>query len=496
MSLSIYINSGKYNLSTQVNLVAGFINPSPNTYNHRMEIEVTYNKTNYLGISSPNSKTITFIQQVDDDGECTFDISPIYQSIVTPMIMSASPSNVQGTYTPITKDSIHNLPIKEGTATKILSWGILEQRGSQTFRGNANYLTCRFYEMFSTTPSGSPVRDPSSVIEKNIYMMWGRANESDPIEINFDEYKLNGITKKFLSSNYNIVDGESHINIGKDELHTIAFLTKSAINTTAGVKFIQVEYFDSSSSSLGTTQIWNRNLSGGSDNPDPHHEDLKNEGFFLYCGIGLKNLDEIDLSEGSYSGVLPSGVSGGIDNIKYYKVTMTDPTFPQPAITSMTYVFNVVDYCDRYNTSRLSYMNRFGAWEYITLNKGKESEIKVKKEYINKPLLSDVGGTQFQGGIYTDISYPKNVAKQGQMASSVATTETFTLSTGYLKPYEINQIQDMMMSPQIHILDGEEAKALILETSTMKLKGDKNTGLYKYDLEFKYASPKYRTTYS
>jgi hypothetical protein len=44
------------------------------------------------------------------------------------------------------------------------------------------------------------------------------------------------------------------------------------------------------------------------------------------------------------------------------------------------------------------------------------------------------------------------------------------------------------------LLDGDNAKALILETSTMKLKREKNRGLFQYELKFSFANPKFRTT--
>ena len=139
-------------------------------------------------------------------------------------------------------------------------------------------------------------------------------------------------------------------------------------------------------------------------------------------------------------------------------------------------------------------MNRFGAWEYITLNKEKTEELQVKREYITKPVYNQSTGLSTFSNTLIDSAYPLDVAKQGMMTTSVNPTESFTLFTDNLKDYQIEQIKDMMMSPQIHLLDGDNAKALILEKTTMKLKGEKNTGLYEYELKFKYANPKYSTT--
>jgi len=496
MSLSVYINDTKFNLSTQINLFGASITPAVNTYNHQVLVELTYNlASNYNNPSI--SKTVSFVQKTDGNGYCQFNLSDIYQTIVTPMIMGARKSDVASFGSPFSRESIHNLPLKSSATNYLFSWSILEgipatsEVDNQEFRGNANVLDFKFYEMNSTTADGIPQKDVATEITKKVFMFWGRANESDPIEINFDEYKMTGNTKKFLSSNYNYVDGIPNVNIGKDEYHTIAFLNRCEINPGSQPGMVTIVYYDASSNFLANLRLKNTQQTGGIYAEDTTDVEANKEGFYLHCGIGLKNLDKLTTNE-FYSGTLPSGVAGGIDAIKSYEVKMRDVSNINDMST--TYKFNVVDYCDRYEQSRIAYMNRFGAWEYMTFNKEKENDLDVKREYINKPLLSNIRGFQSLGDVFVDSSYPPNVAKQGKMTTSVSANESFTLFTDNLKDYEIDMVKDLMMSPQIHILEGEEAKALILETSNMKLKGDKNTGLYKYELRFKYASPKYRTT--
>jgi len=496
MSLSVYINDTKFNLSTQINLFGASITPAVNTYNHQVLVELTYNFASDYSNGSI-SKTVSFVQKTDGHGYCQFNLSDIYQTIVTPMIMGAKKSDVTSFGSPFSRDSIHNLPIESANTSYLFSWSILEgayatgEVDNQEFRGNANVLDFKFYEMYSTTADGIPQKDASTEITKKVFMFWGRANESDPIEINFDEYKMDGISKKFLSSNYNYVDGIPNVNIGKDEYHTMAFLNRCQINATAETGFLQAIYYDENDAVLGNLSMKQNHQTGGSYQATATDPSANLEGFYLHGGVGLKNLDKLPINT-LYFGTLPSNVSGGIDAIKRYTITMRNATNTLPM--SLSYNFNVVDYCNRYEQSRIAYMNRFGAWEYMTFNKEKENDLDVKREYINKPLLSNIRGLQSLGDVFVDSSYPPNVAKQGKMTTSVSANESFTLFTDNLKDYEIDMVKDLMMSPQIHILEGEEAKALILETSNMKLKGDKNTGLYKYELRFKYASPKYRTT--
>ena len=496
MSLSVYINDSKFNLSTQINLFGASINPAANTYNHQVLVELTYNLASDYGNTSI-SKTVSFVQKTDGNGYCQFNLSDIYQTIVTPMIMGAKKSDLASYGVPFGRESIHNLPLKSAQLNYLFSWSILEgipataEVDNQEFRGNANVLDFKFYEMNSTTADGIPQKDASTEITKKVFMFWGRANESDPIEINFEEYKMDGITKKFLSSNYNYVDGVPNVNISKDEYHTISFLNRCQINQGAETGYLQAIYYDENGSVLGNLSMKQSHQTGGVYQADATDVAANREGFYLHCGVGLKNLEKLTLNT-FYFGTLPSNVTGGIDAIKSYTITMRNASNTAPM--SLSYKFNIVDYCNRYEQSRIAYMNRFGAWEYMTFNKEKENDLDVKREYINKPLLSNIRGLQYLGDVFLDSSYPPNVAKQGKMTTSVSANESFTLFTDNLKDYEIDMVKDLMMSPQIHILEGEEAKALILETSNMKLKGDKNTGLYKYELRFKYASPKYRTT--
>ena len=121
--------------------------------------------------------------------------------------------------------------------------------------------------------------------------------------------------------------------------------------------------------------------------------------------------------------------------------------------------------------------------------------LKGTKQYLTKPVINQqVGLSQFTSDA-KNIAYPPNVAKQGVMATSVEARITTTMWTDNLEEdWQVNQIRDLMMSPQIHLIDGEKAVALILENSKLQLKREKNRGIKQYELKFTFANPKYRTT--
>jgi hypothetical protein len=490
---TIGINDSGFNISTGVNLAYVDLYQPVGSYKYRILCELTYH-TSLPSLSTPTTKTISFSQQVNEEGAVIFNFSEIFQSIVTPQITPSQKSDVPTTAVPNQYTSIHTLPNQNAGSTRLFSMGLLgHESGMTAFRGVAGYIDLKFWEFYSTTANGIPAKQGSSM-DKKMYMFWGRANESDPVIIDFDDYKLENSTKSFLSSNYLKVMAEPRIYIGKDELHTISFLNRNRINVNAEPYLLEVKFYDSAYSQLGALSILNELASGGAYESSPSVAPDIYEAFYLFMGCGLENLQKLDLSEASYTGVLPDSVVGGRDAIGYYSIQFIDST--ESNYMSQRYNFEIVNYCDRYEQSRLAYMNRFGAWEYITLNREKTSELKVKREYVTKPLINQGISLAGYGDAYMESSYPPEVAKQGKMTTLVRPEEKLTLFTDNLQDYEIEQIKDLMMSPQIHLMDGENAKALVLETSSMKLKDEKNTGLYNYELRFAYASPKYRSTHS
>ncbi len=482
-NLTIAVNDSGFNMSTGTN-IAVVSTTTTGDYKYRFLIEVTYNTQ----INTPlASKTISFTQQKNQEGLGIFNLSEIYRSIVTPQITSAFLDNV-GESVPYRHSSIHTMPYFNGANQLIFSAGLIgEVSGYESFRGVANVLFIKFWEYYATTPDGIPAKQGTAT-SKDIYLLYGRGEADDPIIYDFSPYELSSTTKKFLSSNYNFDGTQYNINIGKEEYHTMAFLNRNAVNTSAQPYYIRVRFFNTSGAFISTLTLQNNSQAGGDYASTP--SDLANEKFYLFVGVGLKNLSEIDNTLSPYTGDVPSNGSVGGQVIGSYEVSATTSGNAQ---VSYPYIFNIIEYCTMYEQSRLCYMNKFGAWDYITLNKDKEEEIKIHREYITKPLLNQANNLGGFGDEYLNASYPPDVAKQGKMTTSVKTDYMFTLFTDNLKDYEIDQIQDLMMSPQIHLLDGDNAKALVLETSNMKLKGAKNTGLYQYELKFRFANPKYRT---
>lgn len=487
-------------------------------YKLRFLCEITYYTDFYN--TTGGSKTIQFVQQPTQQvgiySSAVFNLTEIINSIVTPQITSSNLANPPDPTAIVATEvfNIHALPSYNGNVgEKIYSNGMLMQIatvGNEDIRGVSNVMLCNFYEMYSITEDGMPVKDQSTEVSKRLYVFKGRG-QSDygalpDLKNIYGQYN-NGSTKPVLTSNYNPTGGgnfEYEINIGKDEFHTMSFFGRSNITPASVCEAFQVKYYKASDDSYLGQGTCTMSLSGGGAKYWENYIDNIYPDFYRICGVGFENLnrlnfDQLDPSK-TYYGNPPSAFEGWIPIAGMYytfQLGSLAPTTHAFTGCSALYKFNIVQYCDRYEQTRLSYMNKFGAWEYITLNKKKEETLKVEKEYITKPLLNQSSYPRFSSGFdvpdeYINAAYPLNVAKRGKMATSVRPTEHITLFTHNLKPYEIEQIKDMMMSPEIHDVTTINAQALILENTEMKLKGLKNTGLYEYELKFSYANPKNR----
>lgn len=488
MSIVVDLNNADFSLSSGVNLAYVNVSKVAGTYNHKVLLELTY--VDY-GATSPSTKTISFANSLDNSDNVLFDLTTIYETIVTPMIASAKGLDDDGFALMETIGSIHNMPNEITATTPLFCRSNLEFSGYSSFRGNGNYLTLKFYEMNSSTATGTPVKDASTEVVKNVFLMYGRANDDDPVQIEWTDYKLTGNTKKLLNSNYYEINGQPNIDIRLNDFHTCAFFNMCNVNQGARPQKLVFNYFNGSTQ-LGQLEALNLSGSGGGYDSDPTATGLQSTLFILHFGCGLENLQRLDMTESEYSGTKPDDVSGGRSAITHYTMKVVQVSTPSDLEKSKTYKFNIKNYCDRYEQTRLAFLNRFGVWEYYTFNKAKTSELKVEKQtmdmskFTRQPNFGSVGG-------FLNSAYSPDLAKQGTRITSMNYDETFTLFTDYLEDYELEIMKDIMMSPQIHMLEGTTAKALILDNTSMTLKGEKETGLYKYEFKFKYALPKHKS---
>lgn len=493
MALSVHTDE-KPRMSTGTNIII-CTTTTTNVFKFRFHCRVTY----YIDGETATKQSI-FVQPKNSNGVGVFNMMEIYRSVVTPMIRTHSLQNHKGTSIPADIWPIHNLPLNQYTDYYLFSRPFLsDSSGWLSFQGQCNKIELRFNEMYSTTAGGVPTIQGSPVDKKN-YVFYGRGERNDYPGTNvLDGYQLTGTDKLFLTNNYKTGNFGNKIGfIGRNQRMTMTFRNGHDSGAApTDTKYIRFIYYNSAGTILGFLVAENEDDSGGKYGGVTGAGNDERS-FFLIVGTGLKNLDELDTSMDPYSGVTPADAESNMnDTIAYYTIFAEDSSFNR---ISQVYRMNVTQPCGRYEETRLAYLNKFGCWEYINLNKERKEFLKVKRDTINKPIihgevppLSVASGTQFN-------TYPENMPNQGVMVTNVKVEEELSLFTQNLDNNDLLRIQDLIMSPQIHMCvndeNGEntdEWVALICKTNKIDIKEKGVPRLYNYNLKFTFADPKYRT---
>ena len=136
-----------------------------------------------------------------------------------------------------------------------------------------------------------------------------------------------------------------------------------------------------------------------------------------------------------------------------------------------TYIFKAE--CEtKYNPLRIDYINRFGAWDFITFFKARTQQWEVKnKEYQLLP---------------NDVNY--NVLRGESKAFNYEAKQSIKVNTGWVDETYNEFIKDLMTSETILLYDyeTETQKPVKLKTMSTDLKTSLQDKMINYQIEFEY----------
>lgn len=136
-----------------------------------------------------------------------------------------------------------------------------------------------------------------------------------------------------------------------------------------------------------------------------------------------------------------------------------------------TYIFKTE--CEtKYKPIRVDYINRLGAWDFITFFKARTENWEVKnKEYQLLP---------------NDINY--NQLRGESKAFNYEAKKSIKLNTGWVEEYYNELIKDLMVSETILLYDYEEETQTTVKLKTMAtdLKTSLQDKMINYQIEFEY----------
>lgn len=136
-----------------------------------------------------------------------------------------------------------------------------------------------------------------------------------------------------------------------------------------------------------------------------------------------------------------------------------------------TYIFKAE--CEtKYIPIRIDYINKYGAWDFITFFKAKTENWEVKnKEYQLLP---------------NDVNY--NPLRGESKAFNYEVKQSIKVNTGWVEEYYNELIKDLMVSETILLYDyeTETQKPVKLKTMTTDLKTSLQDKMINYQIEFEY----------
>ena len=342
---------------------------------------------------------------------------------------------------------------------------------------NVRYLAIRFKIEYLGADASYPnvVNNASgnSVDTTTFTIFNGYLKETDALEYggsanqNFgwdwrDNFLLDVATKRFLT-NAPFVQSANLEDYG-----TVAFLQPEIVDPIDEITHIQLNYFDSDGSPIGTEDV-DLTSANGAFNTYTNTAEKQ----ILYFGCFPANLRNTSTT---FNALVSAGtIQGGKINLI--------ATNSGSAMTK-TYTININCPDGKgFEPIRLCWLNQYGAWDYFTFNKKSTRSVSTQGSTYNQ-----LAGT-WNGSTYRADSY-----KGGKKSFRVNATEKIKMNTDYVSADHNTIFEELINSPEVYILDGFQSdnfKALLntyvtpvrLTTSSFTRKTVANDKLIQYSFE-------------
>lgn len=337
-------------------------------------------------------------------------------------------------------------------------------------RDNLNRISfeigCSFYNADNGNFAPSkPTPINSTKYIYNRYYFWNAVRQHQYGDVtNFEQYILDGGTKKFLT-NFTFVNHRIRTN----DYHTLAFFNGNFCLTSGGsthgghqnnavcynsrVNRVYANLFDADGNSIVQGYVDNNNVNGGttinpplySNNYNQLHPYIEDEGL-LYVGVGPANiLDKKWVTNAGAPFTLAQ-----FQQASYYKVWAAGSPTPNDKHSEIYHFDMQQDDCKGYETIRLAYLNRVGAWDYYNFTK-KSTQIteitrsNFKQFYGYNPY--EVGGKAAGIGNYWDYG----TYDGGTKTYNVNAINTVEANSNWIREDEALLLEELFTSPDTYM---------------------------------------------
>jgi hypothetical protein len=362
-------------------------------------------------------------------GSGIFDLGPIACNYVSPDYLGGKIDNTNNNFSEYKGQDFHS--------TKPHPIHLIDMYS--TNRKSCIFMQVRF-KVESAPNLASPVAVvPTNAQDSDVMVLYnGIMDETDILNLdasgnygfNLDiiNFIPNDTSSKFLTN-----AGTTQY-IKNNQYMTVAFFSEydddfvvGAGGTHAAVKdaYITVE------TKSGSTAVFSRPITPGNGG---HHGTLADSNTRMqFLGIGTANITNSGIT-------LPS-------NWDYYKIQLVanDGTSSPQYVSDTYYFYRQEDDC-RYPTIRLTWLNKFGAWDYYNFNKKSINTLNAERTTYTQ-LKGEWNKAKFQYHGYRGgkKSYVNNVS------------ENITLNTDYITEDEAIWLEELFISNDVFIVHDDTA---------------------------------------
>lgn len=284
----------------------------------------------------------------------------------------------------------------------------------------------------------------------------GLSSSALALEFDFVPYILTGDTKSFLSE----LDASVNRKLRRSDYHTIAGFSGTWSAYSSSLGGIQIKEYDASGSLLTSRFLTNNSANGGEPfaTSDNHNQGL------LYIGVGGANFSN-------------SGNALNADTTYY---TVQALTAAGGLAKSKLYTFDIIDDdCKGYDTIRLAWLNRLGAWDYYCFTKKSTKSVNVRKKLYRKTV-----------GNWADnpsTGYTYSQYERGNSTVGVSALDTFTANTDFISEAEAIYLESLYTSPNVYMLDGNDTIPVVVTDTKYTKQSLANDQLMQYTINIEKA---------
>ena len=281
------------------------------------------------------------------------------------------------------------------------------------------------YEYATTALGAVTTGTPQTFAEYRVFN--GCQQIEDGLTYDYTPHILDGETKSVLSN----LDSTVARKLRRTDYATVAFFNGAFENLDGTTEYsdankTHLKFYDSDDAQIGLTQAFHTNTAANNGAPASSTTNGTLKGL-LYLGVGAQNITDSGIT-------IPA-------NASYYTIQFMSLTYSNAR--SKLYTFKLQDDdCKGYETIRLAYLNRLGAYDYFNFTKLSRKITNIARDNYTKNV-----------GTWQGDNYSYNTFERGRAVLNTTAIETIEAHTDYITEAEAAGLEELFTSPSVWVYD-------------------------------------------